>query len=163
MLSRWELNAIVLCHVQRFFAAANQVVNGWEDPNLALERTLVSLAGNLLWVRSSFDAQSEEESEAMATVGALAGTFGGAIPAAQDPREQALLLLDSLERQCLESVDLILADLQQSLAQRQPLSSRQVNRLVWERLFPQYPYECGSEELKRRIRRRLLQCSGAGS
>jgi len=159
-LTPWDLNAVVLCHLQRYFSAVTAVIQGWEDVGNRELGQLTSLLGNVAWARSGFVTDSRAEEEAMAWTGALAGALGDRLAdLAGDRRHEALALVCAEERRVREHFDLIVEALAAELGDRSPTPG-ELNRWVWRRLFPSYPWECGVAELQEAIRRRLEAALG---
>lgn len=160
MVTVWDLNPIVLCHIDRFFGAASQVLDSWHDPDEAFLGALVELSGNMLWARSGFQARDRAEEYAMAHSGAFIGTMGGRAV-------QGLLghgpgaALAELERQVRQAHETILAALARDLGHEglQTDSPARLNRMVWERLFPGYEYGQSQQELRRAIEERLARAA----
>lgn len=157
--SRWELNAVVLCHLTRFFQAATQVVRQWRDPDDELVGALLTLSGNMLWARSGFEARDRAEEQQMAYGGALVSSVAeralGATGSGR--RARALALLDRLEQELRLNHDAVLGKLSTEL-QAAALSGAppgQVNAAVWSFLFPRFPYAESHEQLCRRIEAQL--------
>jgi hypothetical protein len=159
MLTIWDLNAIVLCHLNRFFQTARQVVQQCPRPDEQLLSSILSLTGNMIWARSSFEAADEEEAREMAFTGALLGSVSDhAVEGLDTFRARGLALLASAEEQLLavhdRLLDGLLAQLRRDGSQVSPAS---VNEAVWQRLFPGYPYGQSQVALYEQIRRRLVQ------
>lgn len=165
MWTIWQLNSITQHHITRFFQAATSVVEQWRDPDGVLLGSLLSLSGNMLWARSSFEAESEAESQAMAYTGAITGSLAG--PAVAQLcgvaawRQQALSVLAETERRltaCYDDLLTLLSGqlLAQGLGQATPAA---LNRAVWQRLFPAYPFQLSQAELRQAIRDQLIRQS----
>ncbi len=154
-MTPWDLNAVVLCHTQRWFAAVTAVVQAWRDPGDRELAELTTLLGNAMWAHSGFVAESREHEHAMAWTGAMAGTLGGKLAdLSRDRREGALALVSAQERALRELDDQLLTVLLAELGDRQ-LTPGQLNRWVWQRLFPHDPYASSTAELQGAIQRRL--------
>jgi len=158
-LTPWHLNAIVLCHLNRFFQAAASVVHEWRDTDRDLLGALLTLSGNMLWARSSFEAQSREQERSMAYTGAVVSSVADkAVAGTGDLRkQQALALLASAELEIHETHDGLLTMLMKELqaAGLAHAAPGRVNAAVWSILFPSYPYACSYNELTEAIRQRL--------
>jgi len=146
-MDRWAVNAIILSHVNRVFAAASLAVNTEAlDPG-----TLVSLLGNLTWAASAFTAKDREEEATMAFAGALAGSLGPTLLASQS---EASATLRACEREFLLRHDELVEIAWNSLGAaglRSSNSCAAVNAHVWELLFPQLRYQQSVGELARQI------------
>jgi hypothetical protein len=154
-MDSWQLNPVVLCHLQRYFAALTAVVQSWEDPGDRELAELTTLLGNVMWAKSGFVAQDREHEAAMAMGGAVAGTLGGRVARlSSDRREQALALIVAEERRVWASYDLLLRGLAEELGERS-LEPGQLNAWVWGRLFPGYPHGRGIAELQQGMRAKL--------
>lgn len=154
-MTPWDLNPVVLCHLQRYFAALTAVVQAWEDPTDRELAQLTTLLGNAMWAHSGFVSENREQEHAMAWAGAMAGTLGGRIAGLSgDLRRQALALVCAEERRVWTRYDPLLQALAAELGERS-LPPGELNRWVWERLLPQYPYGCGTAELQDFVRQRL--------
>jgi hypothetical protein len=154
-MTRWDLNAVVLCHCQRYFAAVTAAIQGWQDPGDQELGQLASLLGNVLWARSAYVGLDRAREQALSVGGAVVGTIGGRLgELSDDPRAQALALVAAEERLVLEQHDELLAGLAAELV-GQSMTPGEFNRWVWERLFPQYPYSLGTSELQAAVRERL--------
>lgn len=146
-MDRWALNAIILSHVNRVFAAASLAVTTEAmDPG-----TLVSLLGNLVWASSSFAAKDREEAATMAFAGAIAGSLGPTLLASES---EASATLRACEREFLLHHDELVEQAWNSLGAanlRGSSSCAAVNAHVWELLFPQLRYQQSIGELARQI------------
>lgn len=148
----WELNAVLLAHTTHFFVAANMVLERWQDPDEAFLGSLVNLSSNMLWARSSFDARDRAEEKEMAYTGAFLGSVADrALEGISGTRARAEQVLDQLERGIREGHEQLLELLQGQLAGQQ-LGPGQVNRAVWEALFPRFSHDASLGELCRQIR-----------
>lgn len=160
MVTVLDLNPIVLCHIDRFFRCASQVLEGWYDHDEALLGALVELSGNMLWARSSFEARDRAEEQVMAHGGAFIGTLGGrAVKGLLG--EGPLEALAELELQIRHGHDAILAALARDLGQQglETDSPARLNKAVWERLFPGYAYFWGNDALCQAIKERLQRAA----
>ena len=159
-LTAWYLNSIVLCHINRFFQAATSVVRDWRDSDRDLLGALLTLSGNMLWARSSFEATSREQERSMAYTGAMVSSVADrAVSGAGNiKQQQALAVLASAEHEIHEIYDTLLAMVMKELqtAGLAHASPGRVNAAVWSLLFPAYPYACSQGELAEAIRERLL-------
>jgi hypothetical protein len=158
-LTTFHLNAIVLCHLNRFFHAATQVVRTWREADRDLLGAMLNLSGNMLWARSSFEARSRAEERSMAYTGAAVSSVAERVIGSADnqKKQQALAVLASLERELHERHDALLVVLLKELqaAGLTNASPATVNAAVWSLLFPSYPYACSHDELAEAIRARL--------
>lgn len=156
MLTIWDLNAIVLCHVNRFFQTARLAVRQAPLPDEQLLGSILSLTGNMLWARSSFEAADEVEAQEMAYTGALLGSVADqAVEGLDSFRARGLALLASAEAQLLAHHDRLLEGLLAELRAAGHDTPAGVNRAVWQRLFPGYPYAQSQVELYEQLCRRL--------
>ncbi len=164
MITAWDLNPIVLSHTNRFFQAATVVLQTWSEPDEDLLGALLTLSGNMLWARSSFEARSKHEEQGMAYSGAFIssvadraaqGLLGGV--------GQALDALTALERQVRCGHDAILAALAREFAHEalEQVSPAGLNDAVWERLFPEFAPDLSQGELCAAIRARLARAAAA--
>jgi hypothetical protein len=158
-INPFHLNAIVLCHLNRFFHAATQVVRTWCETDRDLLGAMLTLSGNMLWARSPFEAGDRGEERAMAETGAAVSSVADRVITSVDnkKKQQALEVLASLERALHERHDVLLVVLLKELqaAGLTNASPATVNAAVWSVLFPSYPYACSHEELAEAIRSRL--------
>lgn len=165
MYSLWDLNMVVVTQTSRFFHAANLVLQSWTGADAELLRSLLTLSGNMLWARSSFEAADQAEEQQMAYSGAFIGTMAGqAVDAMEgDHRQQATALLTRVERQLRANHDQLLCLLDQEFKQQglEAATPGQLNRAVWRRMFPGYPYGCSTAELCQLIRAQLGGIEGA--
>ena len=153
-ITPWDINAVVLHHLGRFFQAARAAISNRPDPareDRALLGALVTLSGNMLWARSSFEAEDQDQERAMAYGGALIGSLAErALPAGEDrPRQRAAAALAALERQIHAVYDDLLCGLAGRL-EAEGLSRGtpgQINEALWSFLFPCLPYGASQEEL----------------
>lgn len=151
-MTSWDLHPVVLAHLERFFGAARRATASAPPDGFG---TAVGLAGNLLWANSAFLGGSKDREQALGIVGAVAGTLGPSLGGG----EPAVFagVLDDLERTLLGSLDAVLA----ALATRATAegvtrdSPAQLDRWVWQALFPGYPWPVGHAELEQAIRARL--------
>ena len=154
-MTRWDLNAVVLCHCQRYFGAVTTVVQAWEDAGLHDLGQLVATMGNLAWARAGYVGLGRGPEEALSVAGAMAGTWGGELVGASgDLRQRALAVIAAEERHVWANLDPILDTLAAELGTRM-MKPGELDRWVWERLFPQYPWGLGLSELQEAIRQRL--------
>lgn len=161
-MTRWDLNAVVLCHCQRYFSAVTAVIQAWEDADLQELGQLVTMLGNTVWARSGFVGADKGREEALAMAGAMTGTYGGQlVGAASDLRRRALALVCAEERRVWEQYDQLLDGLAAELGARM-MKPGELHRWVWERLFPQYPWGCGVAELQEAVRGRMAEVAGRG-
>ena len=154
-MSPWELDAIVLCQVTRFFQAARRASATIEDKQL---ESLVGFAGNMLWAHSAFSGVAKPQERAMAVLGGAAGTVAGGLDLGGGTRREAAEdALDQLEVDLLGRMDGIVALLLGELRQDglEDAGPATVNAWVWNRLFPGYAWPCGQRELEGAIRTRL--------
>ncbi len=158
MPTLWDLHTVVLHHTRLFFDAAAQVVGEWRDAESEQIGTLLGLVGNLLWARSEYDAVNRGDEETVAFGGAVLGTVGPDLMAAESPaKAAAMALLAEQERSLTEQMDAVLKALQAELARSRDVSTPgQLDRWVWERLFPEVPYGLGRLQLEALLRRRLV-------
>ena len=147
-MDRWHVNAIILAHVNRVFAAASFGAGSSADIN---DGTMVSLLGNLLWAASPYVAHNRTDEAMMAFGGAIAGTMGPAFVARQegqgDPNESAEVEFREHHDELVELVwrSLVTAGLHQNG------SFAAVNAHAWQLLFPQLRYEQSFRALARQI------------
>lgn len=156
--SQWELNAVVLHHSQRFFNSVFLVIQRWEDPDKAFLGSLIALVGNVLWAQSPYVTRGPGEEEVYALAGALAASVGEKMGDAEnEARWLAHEIVSRNERRFLDRHDELLERLQAELSDMEPFSPTPVavNRWIWNRLFPGFPYDAGQAELQRAIRRYL--------
>jgi hypothetical protein len=154
-VSPWELDAIVLCQVTRYFQAARRASATLDDKQL---ESLVGFAGNMLWAHSAFSGVDKPQERAMAVLGGAAGTVAGGLDLGGGARREAAeAALDELEVDLLGRIDAILELLLGELRDNglDGAGPATVNAWVWNRLFPGYPWPCGQRELERAIRARL--------
>ena len=150
----WELNAVVLCHIERFFSAATMALQQWRDPDEELLVSLVTTSSAMLWARSSFEAADREEEMSMAYTGAFISSVADrALDGLTGTGARAALTLAGLERQVRAQHDEILARLQRRLAEPDLADAgpARVNLLAWELLFPRFPHDASVPELCRLI------------
>lgn len=145
-LDRWHLNAIILSHVNRVFAAASFVASSSADVD---EGTMASLMGNLLWAASPYISEDTSEEALMAFGGALAGTLGPAFVGhrggeANDAAEVAF------RKGHDELVEMVWDSLVEAGLDKHG-SYAAVNAHVWRALFPKLRYEQSFRALARQI------------
>ena len=160
MISEWALNAIVLNHVHRFFAAATVAVVDWDRDLKEDEGTKLAVVGNVLWVESGFLASTDAGEEMLGLVGALAGSLGSAISEGGGvTTERMLQVLTEQEQKALGEVDVIVANLMTRLenTQVQCESLGAVNDFVWKNLFPGFSWPTSALGLRAEISRALFE------
>lgn len=150
----YGLAALVLVHVQRFFAAGRRATAGLAEDELS---SLVTLGGNLLWAHSAHAGVSPEQQRAMSVVGATAGALQGALRTDADGPARAQAALDDLEQTLLAGLDPLVDRLLAKLRAEGPADGPPgvVARWVWDQLFPGYPFGAGQGALEAAIRARL--------
>jgi hypothetical protein len=147
----WAINGIVLAHLNRFSFAASKATQAVHDR----AGSLLGLVGNLTWAASPFGGGGRQQEAGMALLGALLGSLGP--DAAGNAAAPAPLA--ALEREFFSLHDQILTHVENALALEGPLSPAQVNRRVWEIMFPQLPYGTSLDELADVLQGLLVQAA----
>lgn len=159
MLDQWQLNAIVLQHIDRFFGAAQQAVQAWSPNDDALIGGLGTLVGNLLWARSHFEAPNQRQEEQMATTGAVVSSLADRVVQGQSgtARARALVALAEVERALRTDYDALLETVMGKLREQKLLgaSPATVNAAAWSVLFPDFPASSSQPELVAALAARL--------
>ncbi|MEZ4238239.1 MAG: hypothetical protein R3F59_19230 [Myxococcota bacterium] len=150
----WDLNAVVLAHVNRFFQAARRVVPHLQDDQAS---ALVGFAGNLLWANSAFADVPDAQKRAMAVVGGAAKTLADQLDLGGGRQRVAQRAMDDLEQELLAHLDPLLEGLVRDIeaAGLAEASPGTVDAWVWQRLFPGYPWAAGEATLEAAILARL--------
>lgn len=152
----WDLNPIVLCHVNRFFGAAHRAVESIEHDDILAR--LAAFEANMLWARSGFEASTPEQEKAMAYLGAAAGAFVDKLDLVDNQTKQAAKqALDDLERQLLTNIDTLLETLAHNFNATSLNTTKPgaMDAWVWQSLFPGYPWAVGQSCLEAAIVARL--------
>ena len=157
MPSRWDLNAIVLAHSHRFFSAATRAVGRWLGRRRDRSGSLVALAGNVLWAQSPFISRGKGEEETLALLGAVTGTLADRVVGDGHDGRELLAVVGDQERQLRLGIDDVVDRLHRDLGYGEVVDPgpAHVDRWVWRRLFPAYPYELSTLELETAILERL--------
>jgi hypothetical protein len=145
-MDRWHLNAIILSHVNRVFAAASFVASSSADVD---EGTMVSLMGNLLWASSPYLADDAGEEAMMAFGGAVAGTLGPAFVGHRGGSSNDAAEVEFRNRHD-DLVEMVWDSLVEAGLDRSD-SYATVNAHVWGVLFPQLRYAQSFRALARQI------------
>ena len=160
MITRWELNPIVLQHLRHYFHAATHIIQELAESLSSSSSWWIPMFGNFLWARSPYVTDTPSQEEAMALLGAILGTVGDQLPHEEDPHRIPLRLLAQLEKDCFARFDLLLETLLQKLEEEglEEASPARVNAFIWQNLFPNLPYEVSQQELEDLLRTRLQAC-----
>lgn len=145
-MDRWHVNAIVLSHVNRVFAAASFVASSSADVD---EGTMVSLMGNLLWAASPYASNDVTEEALMAFGGAVAGTLGPAFVGHRHGGTNEVAEVEFREQHD-QLVEYVWASLVEAKLDKSS-SFAAVNAHVWNVLFPNLRYEQSFRALARQI------------
>jgi len=155
-MTEWDLNPIVLAHVNRFFGAARRVADELGDD--AEMTRFATFTANMVWARSNFSDEFPLREQARATLGAAGASMADGIDFGGGRiRESAHAALAELEATLLGNLDGLLTTL---LAELQAAGLDQagpgaVDAWVWQRLFPGYPWAAGQVALETAVRERL--------
>lgn len=159
MVDQWQVNAILLSQINRFFGAAQQAVQAWSPNDEALIGGLGTLVGNLLWARSHFDAPNREQEEQMATTGAVVSSLADRVVQGQSgtARARALATLGEVERVLRTNYDAVLETVMGRLREERLLGATpaRVNAAVWGVLFPDVPHDASQTGLVEALAARL--------
>lgn len=143
-MDRWHLNAIILSHVNRVFAAATMA-----SSSVVVDTgTVVGLMGNLLWAASPYVSDNPKEEATMAFAGALVGSLGPALAA------QGEDAISAAEQEFFARHDELVDAVWRVLEERGMTRSKSyaaVNGAVWSLLFPALRYEQSLSELAAQI------------
>jgi hypothetical protein len=145
-MDRWHLNAIVLAHVNRVFAAATMA----SASTVVDTGTVVGLMGNLLWAASPYVSDNPTEEATMAFAGAMVGSLGPALAA------QGEDAISAAEREFFARHDELVDQVWERLRAEgldKSKSFAAVNARVWALLFPSLRYEQSLSELAAEITR----------
>ena len=157
MLTTWAVNAVALCHVQRFFLSAHTVAQTMDEVKDDMLGEALTLLGNMQWARSSFEGRSPAEERAMAYTGAVLGSVGDRIlPPSRGRAQAALSFVAWWEQELYQNWSGLIQTLWDGLpeADRAGMSPAALNAHVWSRLFPGYPWGEGVGALQQRMRQR---------
>lgn len=153
--NRWDLNPIVLHHTHRFFNAVSLVIHRWTDPDRELLDEVAALLGNILWAQSAYITSNKVTEESLALAGALSSTVARKLNTSEGTaRWLALEIVSRRERAVIDHTDQLLDALVDELESLE-LTPGEVNRWIWERLFPTFPHDLSQSELQDAIRRHL--------
>ncbi len=150
----WDLQPIVLSHVNRFFSAARRASEGSIDPGF---QTMLALTGNMIWANGPQNAASPEQRRAMAVVGGSMNALADRLDPGAGASGAAAIALDALECEILASMDDLLAAMVHEIeaAGLAHGSPAEISAWVWARLFPSYPWPLGQRALEHAIRDHL--------
>lgn len=151
----WDLQPLVLCHLNRFFCAARRVALGLDEQGL---RSMLAFTGNMIWAHGSRGSDSPLQERSMAVVGGAMSALADRIdPEAGAATREASLALDALERELIGSMDGLLIAMADELSRAGLAagSPAEISGWVWSRLFPDYPWPVGQLQLEDAIRARL--------
>ena len=143
-MDRWHLNAIILAHVNRVFAAATMA----SASTVIDTGTVVGLMGNLLWAASPYVSDNPKEEATMAFAGAMVGSLGPALAA------QGEDAISAAEREFFTRHDELLEAVWTKLKAEgldKSKSAAAVNARVWTLLFPNLRYGLSLSELAANI------------
>ena len=143
-MDRWHLNAIILAHVNRVFAAATMA----SSSTVIDTGTVVGLMGNLLWAASPYVSDNPKEEATMAFAGAMVGSLGPALAA------QGEDAISAAEREFFTRHDELLESVWAKLKAEgldKSKSPAAVNARVWTLLFPNLRYGLSLSELAAHI------------